>query len=123
MEIVLSRPARRYLASHGGEVFIYFESVGQSEWMVQRVKLRRPSGRDLSLHELDGLRIWLDATFDPPSKLEIQRTFWQFGPLQVTGTGDGQAVGAYEGDGGSWPTHGHHGGGGDGGGHAGHGGH
>lgn len=122
MEILVSERARRYIAARGGDVYIYFDPVGQSDWMMQRVKLRRPPGREVDLYECDGLRIWLDAGFGPPPRLEIRRMFWRFGPLQVTGTGAGEAVGA-SGDGGSWPTYGHGGGSDGGGGHGGHVGH
>jgi hypothetical protein len=122
MEIRVSTHARRYISKKSGELYVYFDPIDRTEWMVQRVGLARPPDHDFVAHEHEGIRVWLDSDFDPPKRLEVRRAWWRFGPLEVAGTGAGQAEGAYSGDGGSWPGHGG-GGGGDGGGHGGHGGH
>src|SRR5689334_9643788 len=107
LEIDVSGPARRYISRRGGDVFVYVAGVGHSDWLVQHVKVSRPSSREFGLHEHDGLRVWLDAAFAPPARLTIRRAPWPIGPLEVTGTeaGEASASGTFEG-GGSWPAHG-----------------
>jgi hypothetical protein len=123
MQVRVSAPAHDYIAAHGGDVYVYFDSVRRTSWKVQRVRVTRPPDREFALHEHEGLRLWLDARFEPPPTLELRRMFRRFGPLEATGTGAGRTGGIDAGSVPSWPSHGHGGDGHGGGGHGGHGGH
>src|SRR5262249_52837017 len=124
VEIDVSTAAARFTAGRGGRLYVWFAPVGRGPWSVQRVGFRAPAGVDFTSYPFRSIDVNLQGDFNPPEGLFVRRRPWPIGPIEVTGTGAGDAsnVGGTGGGGwGNWPTH-HHGGGGGGGG-GGHGGH
>jgi hypothetical protein len=122
MQIDASGPAERYIQSRGGRIYVWFSPVGDSPWSVQRVAFRPPPGIDFAAHFTGSMEVHLQADFNPPEELRLRRRPWPLGPIDVRGTGAGNAWGDGGGGEGSgdWPTS-HGGGDGGGGGHGGHG--
>ena len=127
MTIDVSGPARRYVESRSGQLFVYFRDVGR--WSTQRVATRRPDGVEFEEHDVGSIRLWLQAGFAPPALLKVRRRPWPLGPIEVLGTGVERSSGAEALT--PWPTDEGHGQGGWGHGyghgdlgvHGGHGGH
>jgi hypothetical protein len=118
MEITATDAATRLIQDRGGNVYVWFDDIGKSDWLMQRVAFEAPHGVEFRRYHADGFELHLDEQFTAPERIEIQRHPWPFRGLEVTGTGAGGAATGDSGGGGSWPGHG---GGGDGGG-GGHGG-
>jgi hypothetical protein len=125
VQIDASEFAENFVERRGGRLYVWFEDVGRSPWVVQRVRFWQPDGVSFTRYPAGKFDVYLQADLKPPGELRIRRRPWPVGPIDVTGTGAGEVEGAGGGGAdwsGDWPS-GHGGGEGGGGGGGGHGGH
>lgn len=113
----MSDAARSFIEARGGRLYVWFSPLGRSPFSAQRASCRAPNGVEFDQHRVGSVDVFLQADFEPPEELTVRRRPWPIGPIEVIGTGAGQAWGGGSEGGAGWPTHHGGDGGGGGGGH------
>jgi hypothetical protein len=88
----VSSLARRYVRSHGGQVFLWHKRLGRS-WIVESVSCEPPPGRRFTLYDTGEFTLCLERGYRIPERIGLARRTWPFARLSVTTSEDmGQQV-------------------------------
>jgi hypothetical protein len=88
MEIDISRPAEAFIRKKGGDLYVWFGTLG-GDSLFEHVATKRPASREFALHEAPGgIRLWLEVHPAPdPDEIRVRRRPWPMGPVEVTWVG------------------------------------
>ncbi len=96
VRVVASIDAGRFVRARGGELYVWFESVGKrSRWGTLKTATDRPAKADVTFERVDtgAFTLLLDATLRRPEELRVDLARWPRRRVLVRGFGAGPVAG------------------------------